>query len=111
VPYSLSQLLSDGQLILDNMSGTRPVGRYVLALGMSDGRGKLVNLRALYSGEGDVTDDVGRLDAGVQVRALGEFLSLLSLKKLVWPNLSIIRGEFIVVRRRSGIGLGDPNEV
>lgn len=77
--------MSDGQLILDSMSGTRPVGRYVLALGMSDGLGRLVNLRELYSGDGEVTDEVGRLDivrgelVGVEVLADGEYLSL-SLK-------------------------------
>ena len=43
---------------------------------MSDGRGKLVNLLILYSGEGDVTDEVGRLEVGVEVRAVGEYLSL-----------------------------------
>lgn len=74
-------MLSAGQLILESMSGTRPVGRYVLALGMSDGRGRLVNLLVLYSGDGEVTEDVGRLDAvigdlfGVDVLVAGEFLS------------------------------------
>lgn len=74
-------MLSSGQLILESMSGTRPVGRYVLALGMSDGRGRLVNRRVLYSGDGEVTEDVGRLDAvigdlfGVDVLVAGEFLS------------------------------------
>lgn len=82
-------MLSAGQLILESMSGTRPVGRYVLALGMSDGRGRLVNLLVLYSGDGEVTEDVGRLDAvigdlfGVDVLVAGEFLSDSELKKLV----------------------------